>query len=212
MSKIIVVGDIHGCLRPFERLLEKLPLNWKTDTLVLLGDYIDRGPDSRGVLDLVMELKRKHGSRVIPLLGNHEWMFLRYLSGKDEHFFLANGGDSTLSQFMEEGFFYVPTEYIRFMSGLPHYWETEHYIFVHAGLRPKKPLEKQDLRDLLFIRNDFIKSKYNWGKRVIFGHTPFSEPLIEPNKIGIDTGCVYGGKLTALVLPDLEFISESCGR
>ncbi len=113
---------------------------------------------------------------------------------------------------MEEGFFFVPPEYPSFLKSLPYYWETEAYIFVHAGLRPKKPLDKQDLHDLLFIRSDFIHSKYDWGKRIIFGHTPFSEPLVEPNKIGIDTGCVYGGELTALILPDMEFISEPCGR
>ncbi len=209
---IFAIGDIHGCLKPLERLLEKLPLNWEEDYLVFLGDYLDRGPDPRLTLETIMMLKEIHGERVVTLLGNHEWMFLRYLHGLDEDFYLFNGGDVTLAQFSLGGRLEVPPEVVSFLRGLPYFWETEDYIFVHAGLRPGRPLREQRPEDLLFIRGEFIFSDYDWGKRVIFGHTPFSTPFVAPNKIGIDTGCVYGGKLTAVKLPEVEFYFEFCGR
>jgi len=209
---IFAIGDIHGCFQALERLLQKLPIEWEEDYLVFLGDYIDRGPDPRLTLEGVMELKEAFGDRVIPLMGNHEWMFLRYLHGVDEDVYLLNGGDVTLAQFSRGGKLDVPPEVVAFLRGLPYYWETERYIFVHAGLRPGRPLHAQRPEDLLFIRGEFIFSDYDWGKRVIFGHTPFSTPFVARNKIGIDTGCVYGGELTALRLPDVEFYFEFCGR
>ncbi len=212
MGNIIAIGDIHGCLRPLEDLLDKIPINWEEDYLVFLGDYIDRGPDSRLVLDTLMSLKEEYGERVICLLGNHEWMFLRYLEGRDQYLYLINGGDVTLAQFIKDGIVKVPQEYISFLENLLPYWETDDYIFVHAGLRPGIPLEKQKLEDLIFIRTEFIYSEYDWGKLVVFAHTPMAHPLILPNKIGIDTGCVYGGELTALVLPEIEFYHSFCGR
>ncbi|NPA49286.1 MAG: serine/threonine protein phosphatase [Thermodesulfobacteria bacterium] len=210
MSDIYAIGDIHGCLWALEALLEKLPLKWGEDYLVFLGDYIDRGPDPRKVLEVIMELKETYPERVIPLLGNHEWMFLRYLEGVETEAYLLNGGELTLLQFMEGGVLRIPEEVITFLKGLPPYFETEKYIFVHAGLRPGKPLSEQKLEDLLFIRNEFIYSDYDWGKRVIFAHTSFPRPFLAPNKIGIDTGCVYGGELTALVLPEVDFYFQSC--
>ena len=244
MGNIFAIGDIHGCLRPLEDLLEKLPVNWSEDYLVFLGDYIDRGPDSRLVLETLMALKEAHPERVVCLLGNHEWMLLRYLQGYDRDIYLLNGGDTTLAQFMKnnrggdrppglspyrqssltgnlgttlaqfmkDGIVELPPKHLSFLRSLLPYWETERYIFVHAGLRPKIPLAEQRLEDLLFIRGEFIHSGYDWGKRVIFAHTPFPRPLVTPTKIGIDTGCVYGGELTALVLPEVDFYFSYCGR
>ncbi len=212
MGNIIAIGDIHGCLRPLENLLDKIPINWEADYLVFLGDYIDRGPDSRLVLDTLISLKDTYGERIICLLGNHEWMFLRYLQGHDQYLYLLNGGDVTLAQFSKDDIVRVPHEYICFLESLLPYWETEDYIFVHAGLRPGVSLERQRLEDLLWIRAEFIYSEYEWGKLVVFAHTPVAKPLILPNKIGIDTGCVYGGELTALVLPKLDFYHTICGR
>ncbi len=210
MPDIYAIGDIHGCLFALEALLEKLPLKWGEDYLVFLGDYIDRGPDPRKVLEVVMELKESYPEKVIPLLGNHEWMFLNYLAGREKEIYLLNGGEVTLLQFMEGGRLCIPEAVISFLKGLPFFWETERYIFVHAGLRPGKPLAEQDPQDLLFIRGEFIYSDYDWGKRVIFAHTPFARPFLAPNKIGIDTGCVYGGELTAVVLPEVDFYFQSC--
>ncbi len=210
MPDIYAIGDIHGCLYALEALLEKIPIRWGEDYLVFLGDYIDRGPDPRRVLETIMELKETYPEKIIPLMGNHEWMFLRYLEGIDREIYLMNGGDVTLAQFMEGGVLEVPEEYVSFLQGLPLFWETERFIFVHAGLKPGKPLSKQRPEDLLFIRGEFIYSDYDWGKRVIFAHTPFPRPFLAPNKIGIDTGCVYGGELTALVLPEVDFYFQAC--
>ncbi len=212
MGRIFAVGDIHGNLDPLEDLLAKIPLDWADDYLVFLGDYIDRGPEPRLVLDFLMALKEKHPDRVVCLLGNHEWMFLRYLEGYGKEIYLLNGGEITLAQFLEDGIIHVPTTYISFLRTLLPYWETDRYIFVHAGLRPGIPLKDQTLKELLFIREEFIYSDYDWGKLVIFAHTPFFEPLVSPNKIGIDTGCVYGGALTALELPRVLFHTVSCRR
>ncbi len=210
MPDIYAIGDIHGCLYALEALLERLPLRWGEDYLVFLGDYLDRGPDPRRVLEVVMELKESYPERVIPLLGNHEWMFLRYLEGIDREIYLINGGEVTLAQFTAEGLLQVPEDYVAFLKGLPLFWETENFIFVHAGLRPGVPLAAQRPEDLLFIRGEFIYSPYDWGRVVVFAHTPFVRPYVAPQKIGIDTGCVYGGALTAVVLPAREFFSQPC--
>ncbi|MDY6852862.1 MAG: serine/threonine protein phosphatase, partial [Thermodesulfobacteriota bacterium] len=101
----------------------------------------------------------------------------------------------------------IPQSHYDFLESLAHYYETEDYIFVHAGLRDGILIEDQDPHDLLWIRDEFISSDYDHGKRVIFGHTPFREPLVQPNKIGIDTGAVFGGRLTCLELPGLKFYS-----
>lgn len=139
-------------------------------------------------------------------------MLLRYLEGVDEDLYLSNGGHMTLNAY---GIFRwdappvrkakIPEVHLRFFEALLPYYETDRYIFVHAGLFPGLPLEDQDIHDLLWIRQAFIDSEYDFGKRVIFGHTHFAAPLITENKIGIDTGAVYGGKLTCVELPTLKF-------
>jgi serine/threonine protein phosphatase 1 len=95
-----------------------------------------------------------------------------------------------------------------FFKGLRLFYETENYLFVHAGLKPKVPLAQQHPGDLLWIRSQFIYSDVDFGKQVVFGHTPFPEPLVQANKIGIDTGAVYGHQLTCVKLPDLVFFQS----
>ena len=126
--------------------------------------------------------------------------------------YLLNGGQQTLDSYLikpvqadQSEFFPIPPEHMEFFKSLRLFYETEEFIFVHAGLRPRVPLESQNTEDLLWIRNKFVSSKYDFGKRVIFGHTPLKKPLVEPNKIGIDTGAVYGNALTCVQLPDLVF-------
>jgi serine/threonine protein phosphatase 1 len=101
----------------------------------------------------------------------------------------------------------VPAGHRAFLRDLRLYYETPDFIMVHAGLRNGVPLEKQTADDLVWIREEFIYSEQDFGKRVIFGHTPFVRPLVLPNKIGIDTGAVYGNALTCVIIPDLEFVS-----
>jgi serine/threonine protein phosphatase 1 len=211
MGKIFAIGDIHGCISELNNLMKKLDIKAKEDTLVFIGDYIDRGPDSKGVINSILEI-RQVIDHVICLKGNHEQMFLNYHRERlDEELFMENGGMSTLISygFMRAGReekINVPESHMRFFSTLLSYYETDHYIFVHAGLRPGIPLKQQHMDDLLWIREEFINSSYNFGKTVVFGHTHLSltEPLIDKNKIGIDTGAVYGGKLTCVELPELK--------
>ena len=190
--------------------MSQLEINHSTDTLIFLGDYIDRGSQSMEVVDYLLHLSQK-GQKTVFLKGNHEAMFLDYLSGKNKLIFLANGGGPTLDNYMQHAGrsfnVIIPPSHIDFFQSLHLYYETDAYIFVHAGLAPGIPLIQQQAMDLLWIRDRFIKAGCDFGKRVVFGHTPFKEPFITKNKIGIDTGAVYGNKLTCVELPAQKFYS-----
>jgi serine/threonine protein phosphatase 1 len=208
MNKIFAIGDIHGCLDKLEELIRKIPADPQKDQLIFLGDYIDRGKYSREVVDFVISLKNKF-QNIIYLMGNHEFMFLNFLDGAEEELYLANGGRYTLLDYgivfadsPEERKKKVPARHLQFYQSLLPYYETEHYLFVHAGLMPGLEPAKQKIDDLVWLRGDFVYSSYDFGKIVVFGHTRFGRPLIEKNKIGIDTGAVYGAKLTCVELPD----------
>jgi len=210
MNKIFAIGDIHGCFDKLQALMDKIDIDLGTDTLVFIGDYIDRGKHSFEVVQYLIELKNQY-SNIIFLKGNHEEMLEKYLSGFDKLMYLVNGGQQALDSYMRNSRLtngpQIPKEHIDFFNSLVPYYQTDDYIFVHAGLQVKVPLESQHPEDLLWIRSKFIKSDYNFGKQVVFGHTPMPEPLVQPNKIGIDTGAVYGGKLTCVRLPELVFYS-----
>jgi serine/threonine protein phosphatase 1 len=203
-GKVFVIGDVHGCLDLLKRLMEKIDWKPHEDRLIFLGDYIDRGDDSRGVVSYILELLRL-SSLVECLMGNHEDLFLNYLAGGDSDTFLLNGGTKTLESYYESGTIVVPPDHMTFFQGLRPWIEMEDYFLVHAGFRPGVEIEKQSLEDMLWIRDPFIFSDYDFGKKVIFGHTPFAEALVLPNKIGLDTGAVYGNKLTCLEIPDMRF-------
>jgi serine/threonine protein phosphatase 1 len=210
MNKIFVVGDIHGCFDKLRALMDKIPINYAQDQLIFIGDYIDRGPSSVEVVDYLIDLKKRFPGTIF-LMGNHEDMLQNYLDGSDRFTYLLNGGQRTLEEYLSRSnnpkTYPVPSEHLEFFNSLCLYYQTEDYIFVHAGLRKKVPLESQEKMDLLWIRDEFIYSDFNFGKRVIFGHTPFKEPLLQSNKIGIDTGAVYGNRLTCIQLPQMEFFS-----
>ncbi len=213
MNKIFAVGDIHGCLHKLERLIRDIKADPARDTLVFIGDYIDRAAGGKDVVDFVLSLKRTY-QNVICLCGNHESMLMHYLEGADEDIYLANGGQMTLKAYGISRLdgprtrkAKIPANHLRFFESLLPYYETDQYIFVHAGLIPGVPLAEQDINDLNWVRQEFIDSDYDFGKRVIFGHTHFKEPLITANKIGIDTGAVYGGRLTCVELPAVQFYS-----
>ncbi len=210
MQKTFVVGDIHGCFDKLSALMNKLPLNETRDQLIFIGDYIDRGPSSFDVVNYLIDLKKRVPGTIF-IKGNHEDMLQNYLDGSDRFTYQINGGQQTLDEYLNRSdnkeAFPIPAEHLKFFDSLQLYYQTDDYIFVHAGLREKVPLESQDKMDLLWIRDEFIHSDFNFGKRVIFGHTPFKEPLLQANKIGIDTGAVYGNLLTCVQLPELEFFS-----
>ena len=134
MSKKFAVGDIHGCCKTFRKLLLEKIIIEKTDEIICVGDYIDRGPDSKGVVDLIMEL-RDEGYTITTLRGNHEDMLLSSLGSK-EYFkmWLVNGGDTTLNSFNISSIERLPEDYIQFFKNTEYYAETPDYILVHAGL------------------------------------------------------------------------------
>jgi serine/threonine protein phosphatase 1 len=139
-------------------------------------------------------------------MGNHERMLLDYLDGKDEDgLHMLNGGDATLESYGGD-FANIPPEHLAFFRNLRMYYETPDYLFVHAGIRPNLPLGAQKPEDLVWIRQEFIRFIGQYPKPVIFGHTPLRRVLNQPDRIGIDTGCVYGGKLTCMKLPERTLI------
>jgi len=226
MPRRFAIGDIHGCLKTFRSLVEEtIQLN-RDDQLYLIGDFIDRGPDSRGVLDYIISLMN-NGYFLQAVRGNHEEMLLESVS--DERFlagWLYNGAETTLNSFgIDTGLFItidsvkeIQPGYIDLLSALPYYIELKDYIIVHAGINfyIKKPYD--DLQALVWSRDmqyDYEKSS---GRTVIHGHTPVSIDTIkqqvsqsEPGLINIDGGCVYSnhpdlGNLVALNLDTRELL------
>ena len=213
-ADIYAIGDIHGHLESLERLMEKIKPDLEKDQLVFMGDYIDRGPNSKGVVDYILRLKNlAPPENVVCLKGNHEAMFLNFLQGNDIELFLFNGGLSTIKEYWGRDWEHrerlvLPPDHDKFYRELKLYYETPEYIFVHGGLKPGVPLAEQDEEDLLWIRGEFITALDDFGRKVIFGHTPFKQPLLLPNKIGIDTGAAYGNLLTCLKLPQEKFFFD----
>jgi len=207
-----VIGDIHGCLDELRYLVEGLPLE-SGDRLVFLGDYVDRGPNSKGVLTYILQLQKRDDLELICLKGNHEDMFLAYLGlpGRHGDMFLYNGGYATLISYgvnskqssLDEITSQISSDHIDFLKNLRMYFVMGRFICVHAGINPSKPLVKQNDTDLLWIRDEFINNPHRLPYTVIFGHTPRNAVLFDlPYKIGLDTGLVYGNKLSCLEIVD----------
>jgi serine/threonine protein phosphatase 1 len=199
-EKVFIIGDIHGCLAILKRLMGSIPWHPNRDRLIFIGDYIDRGEDPKGVVDYILALK-SYSPFVQCLVGNQEVMFLDYLNGKDQELYFLNGGWHTAKSNKIQDSSQkrtIPQEHMAFFRSLERFIELDGFYIVHAGFRPGVALEKQSLEDLVWIRDPFLSSEYGFGKRVIFGHTPFDEPLVMENKIGIDTSAVQGNKLTCL--------------
>jgi serine/threonine protein phosphatase 1 len=201
--KTYVIGDVHGMLDKLEEMLDRIPFDPEEDRLAFVGDYIDRGPNSRGVVDRILGLTDE-GVETICLKGNHECMWIDYLKDINTVSFLLNGGVDTIKCYDEPE---PPESHRRFLDNLLPYYEMEDFILVHAGLRPGIPLRKQTEEDMCWIRFDFIDSDYDFGKKIVFGHTPFGRPYVDRYKIGIDTGAVYGNRLTCVCLPEIVFYS-----
>jgi serine/threonine protein phosphatase 1 len=210
LERIFIIGDVHGCLEMLKQLMDGIDWNPKKDGLIFLGDYIDRGEDPKGVVDFILEISRE-GRSVQCLMGNHEDLFLDFLGGADPANFILNGGINTMESYHMDGerdrAQAIPPEHLTFLKTLKSWIELDDYFVVHAGFRPGVSLEEQTPQDLVWIREPFIFSPHDFGKKVIFGHTPFYDPLIMENKIGLDTGAVYGNRLTCLELPAMKFHS-----
>ncbi len=206
-ASVFAIGDVHGCADLLVKLLRKVPADLDRDTFVFIGDYVDRGPGPKGVVDAILDLKRRC-PRVVCLKGNHEGLFLDYLAGVNDSLFLYNGGTPTLDSYgaVFGQPFELPPDHRAFFDNLALHHRIGDVMFVHAGFRPGVALADQSEHDLLWIREEFIHVPQKVAPLVVFGHTPSRRPIVYQDKIGIDTGAVYGNKLTCLKLPEREFI------
>jgi serine/threonine protein phosphatase 1 len=215
------IGDIHGCYDELRALLStcETVAAGRHARFVLIGDYVDRGPDSKKVLDFLIAQQRD-GDRFICLLGNHETMLLdaahpdRTVS--DVFNWRANGGDATLESYGADDANRIPAAHLAWIEALPLHFSDGSRLFVHAGLRPGIPLADQTERDLLWIREPFLSSPDDHGLFVVHGHTPLPTALpdLRKNRLNLDTGACFGGELTAALFageearPDL-FLNSS---
>ncbi len=215
MERIFAIGDIHGCCKTFKSLLiEKINIQ-RSDEIYCIGDYIDRGKDSKGVIDFIIQLKAE-GYKIHTLRGNHEQMMLDAFTNKQNmKNWLQNGGGATLRSFGISSINKLPYEYVAFLDQTKYIIETGKYIFVHAGLNFEIPDPFADKEAMLWTRDEYFDSaKINY-KLLIHGHTPLNfNTLFKQQtslKINIDAGCVYNdipgyGNLAALSLPDKKWI------
>lgn len=198
MPRTIAIGDIHGCSTALARLLEAIdPM--QDDTIVTLGDYINRGPDSKGVLDLLIDLENR--CRLVPILGNHEEMLLGARQGRsDFKFFLSCGGITTLDSYGSTGRLeQIPREHWAFLERCRDYFMTGTHFFVHANYKPERLLTAQDNHTLRWLSlRVYVPGPHHSGRIAIVGHTPQPKILDLGYLKCIDTGCCTGGWLTAL--------------
>jgi serine/threonine protein phosphatase 1 len=214
-ERVYAVGDIHGCLDRLVALHEMIAEDIATrpverTTLVHLGDYVDRGADSAQVVDWLINQPPVPADEIVNLMGNHEHMMLAAVAGVDKEapgLWLMNGGaDSLLSWGISravppaEWASRIPRQHLTFLRDLAVSRRIGPYLFVHAGIRPGVSLELQSRQDMMWIREPFLSSRADHGVVIVHGHTPKREPVVQPNRIAIDTGAVLGGALTCVVL------------
>jgi serine/threonine protein phosphatase 1 len=212
--RIYAIGDIHGCDAQLANLheliaedLARRPID--APLLLHIGDYVDRGADTAGVVRRLLGGPPIEGVPVVNLVGNHDETMLNALSGDRPAAtdWLFTGGRPALESYgidpdspRESWPAKVPTTHLAFLRGLTLSYRDGGYFFAHAGVRPGVPLELQAREDLLRMRQPFLYSDMEFGAVVIHGHTPVREPVVRHNRIDIDTGAVFGGKMTCLML------------
>ncbi len=219
-APIYAVGDIHGRADLLADLLAAIAgdAGGARHELIFLGDYVDRGPDSRGVIDLILGASANPAVTAVAIKGNHEEAMLEFLA--DATFgpvWAQHGGGATLLSYgveppsnrMDHGQWErarlallgaLPSAHLAFLNGLQLFERRGDYLFVHAGIRPGVPLEDQSARDMMWIRREFLDHGKPLGHVVVHGHTPESEPFEGVHRIGVDTGAYYSGRLTAVRL------------
>jgi serine/threonine protein phosphatase 1 len=208
MPRTYALSDIHGCLDKLEQLVGLCRADAKDATakFVFLGDYIDRGPDTRRVLEFVIALQAEHPDRVICLCGNHEDLALAAIDdpGQTDLWVVRNGGDKALRSYGVTSPAELPADHVAWMRGLPTHHDDGRRFFVHAGIDPARPLDQQDRHDMLWIREPFLSDPRNHGRFIVHGHTPLrgGQPDLRPNRVNIDTAAVMGGPLTAAIFDD----------
>ncbi len=219
-ERIIAIGDIHGCLYSLQKLLESIGLQG-TDQLVFLGDYIDRGKRSKGVIDYLLTLREHYACFF--LMGNHEQMFLDYLDSGDPGLWMQNGGAEMLESYGSKDGRDLPEEHVAFIRSCSYHLETEHFFFAHGGIDPDMTI-KDNLRymkpqDFCWMRGHLRSAYresggYNWEKTLVCGHTPLPKPIMTEKLIALDTGCVYTetpdlGRLSAAILPERTLVQTN---
>lgn len=219
-ARFFIVGDIHACPKELETLLTALGLQ-SEDRLVFLGDYIDRGLDARAVVDLLLGMKADAVCQLTFLKGNHEDMFLDFLGlpGNHGEAFLVNGGVPTLGSYGllrssvgQDAAAQLPPEHLQFYCSLETMFIDDETVCVHAGLNPTRSFPEQTDEERLWIRQEFIARPHSFPYTVVFGHTPQREVLFDlPYKVGIDTGLVYGGKLSCLEITERKLFQIAKG-
>lgn len=207
MTRTYAIGDIHGCLDKLIRLMALCyaDAGERPAKFIFVGDYIDRGPDSQGVVEYLNALQKDRPDDVICLMGNHEDMLLAAIDAPDwEENWLRNGGLQTLQSYGVATVANIPHDHIDWMRNLPKFHDDGLRFFVHAGIHPSRPLDRQDEHDFLWIREPFFASTKDFGRLIVHGHTPLKtgRPDIHPNRLNLDTAAVYGGPLTAAVFED----------
>ena len=234
-QRVYAIGDVHGRLDLLEDMIGQVEHDDRArgsaqTQIILLGDLVDRGPDSAGVVERLIGLAETRGN-VRFILGNHEEIFLRALDGDIEslRLFVRIGGRETIlsygvsEQDYERGDYaellalvqaHVPERHITFLKEFEDRIEIGDYVFVHAGLRPGVPIEEQRRADMRWIRSSFLDSDAEFGKLVVHGHSISEEIVERPNRIGLDTGAFATGKLSALGLEgtDRWFLSAVAAR
>lgn len=217
----VAIGDVHGRLDKLNSLLNEVECYFREEhqgedtphKFVFVGDYIDRGPHSYQVMKLVQSMVE--AGSAVALMGNHEDMMLEaQFDHWNNQLWLQNGGQAVLAYSSIEGDMSRLNEMREFARTLPLYYEDELRLYVHAGVFPLEPLDKQTKQDFVWIRDDFLKWKkpYEVGKYVVHGHTPVAydgnklmdAPMIHDHRMNLDTGAVFGGKLTAAFFNDSQ--------
>ena len=212
--RVYAIGDIHGCAEQLANLhatiaddLARRPV--ASALLLHVGDYVDRGADTRGVIARLAAGPPVPGAEMVNLMGNHENTMIEALNGERAAAtdWLFTGGRPSLASYgvdpdgpREAWRAQVPEAHMAFLKGLTLMHREGDYAFVHAGVRPGVPLEQQARDDLLRMRQPFLYSEMTFGAVVVHGHSPVKAPVIRHNRIAIDTGAVFGGDLTCLVL------------
>jgi len=217
--RIYAIGDIHGRLDLLEQIIELIRLDMDehsgTGLTVTLGDYVDRGPESRGVVERLSS--NPFVTPYIALKGNHEVLFETFVADPNTGpQWRSLGGLETLHSYgipvapllvgrgydaaAEQLRTVLPPVHSKFLASLKLSFDAGHYFLCHAGIRPNVSFERQSAQDLLWIREDFLNSQVNFGKIVVHGHTPNEEPEVLPNRINVDTGAFATGRLTCVVL------------
>ena len=209
MPLTYAVGDVHGSLDMLKALVDACRQHAEGRALqfVFLGDYIDRGPDSAGVVRFMMRLADELGDRLIALRGNHEAFVLGLLDGVVPlEIWLANGGVETLDSYGVREVGDLPRVHLDWMRSLRLSYDDGRRFFVHAGIDPHKALDAQDERDLLWIREPFLSDRRDYGRLIVHGHTPLQtvRPDLRANRLNLDTAAVFGGMLTAAVFDDAQ--------